>query len=71
MHRLALLPVSERINLVQELWDSIGQSQDELPLQDWHRELVKSRLADLDNHSEESTLSRKQLWQQVKKQRDS
>lgn len=45
MHQLLQLPVSERLDLVQELWDSIDESREKLPIQQWHRELVKARLA--------------------------
>ena len=71
MHHLSQLPVSERLHLVQELWDSIGETQADLPVQEWHRELVKARLMESEVSGKDSSLSRKQLWQQVDDSRDS
>ena len=71
MNELSQLPVSERLELVQELWDSIGDSREELPIQEWHRELVKARLADFENREEELGVSREQVWQQVDHRRGS
>ncbi len=70
MHELSQLPASERIDLVQELWDSIGESREELSIQEWHRELVKARLADFDGREDQRGLSREQVWQQVDERRD-
>ena len=53
MNQLAQLPVSERLELVHDLWDSIVDSREQLPIYDWHRELVKARLADIDGREEE------------------
>ena len=65
MNQLAQLPVSERLELVQDLWDSIVDSREQLPIQDWHRELVKARLADFDGREEELGLTRAQVWKAV------
>lgn len=70
MDELSRLPASERLELVQQLWDSIRASREELPVQDWHRELVKARLSDLDDREEEQGISREELWQQVDRCRD-
>ena len=48
MQHLAQLPVSERIDLVQELWDSIVDSREKMPIKDWQRELVAARLAEVE-----------------------
>jgi putative addiction module component (TIGR02574 family) len=37
------LSVSERLQLVEDLWDSIDDEQ--IPLPDWHREELDRRLA--------------------------
>lgn len=71
MHQLSQLPASERLELVQQLWDSINQSREELPVQQWHRELVKARLADFDGHEEEQGISREEVWTQVDQRRGS
>jgi putative addiction module component (TIGR02574 family) len=71
MNQLSQLSVSERLGLVQQLWDSIAESKEQLPIQEWHRELVKARLADFEGREEEVGLSREQVWKQVDKRRGS
>ena len=39
------LSVAERLDLISELWDSIPDSLEELPIPDWHREELERRLA--------------------------
>ena len=48
------LPASERLRLVEDIWDSLAASVHDLPVPDWHREELDRRLAD---PSEEATLS--------------
>ncbi len=67
MNQLSQLPLSERLELVQDLWDSIDDSRQKLPVQDWHRELAQARLEDFEQ--EEQGLSREEVWQQVDKRR--
>jgi putative addiction module component (TIGR02574 family) len=52
------LPPAERLQLVEDLWESLAQSPDAVPVPDWHREVLDDRLADA---SDASALS----WQQV------
>jgi len=42
------LSVAERLDLIGELWDSIPDSLEELPIPDWHREGLERRLAAAD-----------------------
>ena len=49
----------------------VRESREELPVRQWHRELVKSRLADFDDGEEEQGISREQVWQQVDQRRGS
>lgn len=65
MSQLSQLPISERLELVQELWDSIDSSRKELPIQDWHRELVRARLANIEGREMELGLTREQLWERA------
>lgn len=69
MDQLSKLPVSERLALVQDLWDSIGQSKEELAVQDWHREIVQARLAEFDGREDELGLSREQMTDEVNRRR--
>ena len=41
------LPAEERIQLVVELWDSLAPG--EIPVPDWQRDLIRDRLAELEN----------------------
>lgn len=69
MDQLSRLPVSERLALVQDLWDSIGQSKEELAVQDWHREIVQARLAEFDGREDRLGLSREQMTDEVNRRR--
>lgn len=40
------LTAIEKIELIGQLWDSLADSQCELPMPDWHREELERRLAD-------------------------
>ena len=71
MTQLSQLPVAERLELVQELWDSIGEAQEQLPVQEWHRQLALARLADLDGREEEIGLSEEEVWNRVEQSRGS
>lgn len=71
MTQLAQLPVAERLELVQGLWDSIGESRDQLPVHEWHRQLVPSRLAELQGREEQIGLSEEEVWTRVGQRRGS
>jgi putative addiction module component (TIGR02574 family) len=40
------LPPGERLRLVEDIWDSLTASSDDVPLPDWHLQLLDDRLAD-------------------------
>ena len=42
---LAGLPLEERLELVEAIWDSIEADAGDLPVPDWHREELDRRLA--------------------------
>ena len=42
------LSVAERLDLITELWDSIPDSLEELPIPEWHRAELERRLAAAD-----------------------
>lgn len=69
MNQLLQLPLAERLELVQDLWDSIGEMQQELPVQQWHRELAQARLDRIENDDSVQTLTRQQVWDQVDQRR--
>ena len=39
------LPVDEQIDYVQSLWDRIATAADQVPLQEWQRQVLEERLA--------------------------
>lgn len=71
MEQLKELPVSERLELVQELWNSIEQDADVLPLQEWQRQIARDRLAEIKGKEADRGLSRQDVWDQVAQQRGS
>lgn len=42
------LPVPQRLELIDKLWDSIPESVDSLPVPDWHKQELEKRLAEAD-----------------------
>ena len=53
------LPVEERLELVEQLWDSIAADASKVPVPDWHKAELDRRLAD--KNPERLT------WEQVQK----
>jgi putative addiction module component (TIGR02574 family) len=43
------LSIPERLDLISELWDSIPNSLEELPIPEWHSEELERRLAAADS----------------------
>jgi putative addiction module component (TIGR02574 family) len=56
------LSVAERLDLISELWDSIPDSLEELPIPEWHREELERRLAAADAHPDGGT-----PWEEVRR----
>ena len=42
------LPPEDRIELLGDAWDAIAASPDEVPVPEWHLEVLEDRLADPD-----------------------
>ena len=42
------LPVEQRLELVEELWDSIAADSSQVPMPDWHKAELDRRLAEPD-----------------------
>jgi putative addiction module component (TIGR02574 family) len=40
------LPVAERIDLVEQLWDSIAAASSQVPVPEWHKAELDRRLAE-------------------------
>ena len=43
IQELETLPVSERIQLVEDLWDSIARSNADIPIQKWQKDELERR----------------------------
>jgi len=56
------LSVEQRLELIGELWDSIPDSLDELPVPEWHREELERRLVSADADPDAAI-----PWEQVKR----
>lgn len=56
------LTVGQRMELIGELWDSIPDSLDALPIPAWHREELERRLAAADADPEAAI-----PWEEVKR----
>jgi putative addiction module component (TIGR02574 family) len=39
------LPVEDQIDYVQSLWDRIATAADQVPLQEWQRQVLEERMA--------------------------
>ena len=39
------LPVDEQIDFVQSLWDRIAATAEQVPVPEWHRQIIRERLA--------------------------
>ncbi|MEA3491386.1 MAG: addiction module protein [Campylobacterota bacterium] len=62
LDEIKMLTVSERIVLVEEIWDTIEQEQNSLLLSKDEKAILDERLASLDN-SPQDTLS----WDEIKR----
>ena len=55
------LPVPERIELVQAIWDSIAESSELLPLSEEHKAELERRLVEYEKYPEGGS-----TWEEVK-----
>ena len=61
IEEIVKLSVAERIELVEDIWDSIAATPDLLPLTDAQRQELDRRLADYRDHPNDV-----RSWQQVR-----
>jgi putative addiction module component (TIGR02574 family) len=62
---LRKLPIAEKLQLVEQLWDDIADSGEPFPLQPWYREEAERRAEELDRNPEIG-LTRAEVWKQVR-----
>ena len=60
LSQILQLPPEQRLQLVEDIWDSLAHSESSVPVPDWHRVELDRRLAD---QSEQATLS----WDDVQR----
>ena len=58
------LPVNERLQLVEEVWDSIAATPDAVPVPDWHKTELDRRL---DHPSPEVALTEDEVRARLRK----
>ena len=61
---LRALPASEKLRIVEQLWDEIGASDEAVPIQDWHKFEARTRAAELEANPD-IALNRDELGQPV------
>ena len=57
------LSVDEQIDYLQSLWDRVASAPENVPVPDWHREIIRKRLADLASDPDSSV-----PWEQAKEE---
>jgi putative addiction module component (TIGR02574 family) len=58
------LPISEKLRVVEDLWDDIAASGERFPLPAWHREEAQRRAAELEADPS-IAIDREELWHRV------
>ena len=59
---IAKMPVRDRIQLVQDIWDSIAEMPQAIEVPDWHKRELERRLAEYHASPEEGS-----PWKEVRK----
>lgn len=66
LSQILQLPPEQRLQLVEDIWDSLAQSEASVPVPEWHRTELDRRLAD---PSEQAALSWDDVQQGLKPRR--
>jgi len=61
-HSIFDLSKSEKLQLVEDLWDDLASSSDDVPVHDWQKQELDRRKANL-----QSKLSSGLSWEEVKR----
>lgn len=64
LDELKKLPISDKLRIVEELWDDIRNSDEPLGLPKETKKEIQRRAAELETNPE-SALTREELWQRV------
>lgn len=63
LEQLEKLPFEERLRLAEALWDSLAREPARVPVPDWHRELIRERIAVDDAEAGDT-----ETWDEVRRQ---
>ena len=55
------LPVEDKVDYVESLWDRVAASPDSLPVPEWHRDILDKRVRDY-----EADPDRGESWESVR-----
>jgi len=61
LEELEKLPLAERMQLVEDLWDSIARSREELPIPQWQKDALEERKRSFLQHPDAG-----QSWEEAK-----
>lgn len=64
LEQIQQLPIADRLSLVEQIWDGIGQSDEPLIIRDWHKKEARRRAAELDADPS-IAITRDELWKRV------
>ena len=64
LEQIQQLPIADRLSLVEQIWDGIGESDEPLIIRDWHKEEARRRAAELDADPS-IAITRDELWKRV------
>ena len=64
LEQIQQLPVAERLRLVEQIWDGIGESEERLIVRDWHKDEARKRAAEL-REDPNLAITRDELWKRV------
>jgi len=56
------LSPAEKLQLVQDLWDDLASTPENVPVLDWHKEEIERRVANLKSHPASAV-----AWEDVKR----
>lgn len=62
--QLRALPVAEKLQIVEQLWDDIADADGAEVVQEWHKAEARQRAAEL-QADPDIALTREELWQRV------
>lgn len=48
------LPIDDKVEYVQSLWDLIAKNDQQVPVPEWHKEVLRQRLRDRQAHPDKA-----------------